>query len=336
MRKRILWLGLSFLLVAALVLASCAPAGEEEVVQSRFEGTEIYFFPGGMPGCPFGSVVYNGAVAAAEDLGIDMKVYWSDWLSEKMVTQFKEAVAAEPDGIALMGHPGVEALRPHIDAAIAKGIIVTTQNVDLPPIEEDYKAKGFGYVGQDLYASGYLVASECVKRANLGPGDEGMVWGWLHQPVRGLRTQGPIDALEDAGLTVDYIQVTDEASADPLAQVPAIAAYIVSHPGLDVIISDGGGMTLAMQKCLDSAGVGPDEIIVGGFDICGATIDAIREGYVDVVLDQQPYLQGYLPILQICLTKYAGFSGLHIDTGAGLVDIENIDFIAPLAEAGIR
>jgi len=103
-----------------------------------------------------------------------------------------------------------------------------------------------------------------------------------------------------------------------------------------VIISDGGLMTLAMQKVLESAGVGPDEIIVGGFDLSAATIDAIRAGYVDVVLDQQPYLQGYLPILQICLTKYAGFSGLHIDTGAGLVDIENIDFIAPLAEAGIR
>ena len=119
MRKRILWLGLSFLLVAALVLASCAPAEEEEVPQSRFEGIEIYFFPGGMPGCTFATPVYNGAVAAAEDLGVDLKVYWSDWDSEKMVTQFKEAIAAKPDGIAIMGHPGVESLRPLIDEAIA-------------------------------------------------------------------------------------------------------------------------------------------------------------------------------------------------------------------------
>jgi len=336
MRKRILWLGLSFLLVAALVLASCAPAEEEEVVQSRFEGIEIVFFPGGMPGCTFATPVYNGAVAAAEDFGVDLKVYWSDWDSEKMVTQFKEAIAAKPDGIAIMGHPGVESLRPLIDEAIAMGIIVTTQNVDLPPIEEEYKTKGLGYVGQDLYASGVLVTKACLERFNIEPPGRGMVWGWLHQPVRGLRSQGPMDTLEAAGLEVDYIQVSPEAAMDPFLQVPVIAAYILANPDLKVIIADGGGMTVAMKNCLEAAGVGPDEIVVGGFDLSTATVDAIRTGYVDLVQDQQPYLQGYLPIVQICLTWYAGFSGLHIDTGTALVDKDNVDVIAALAEKGIR
>ena len=73
-----------------------------------------------------------------------------------------------------------------------------------------------------------------------------------------------------------------------------------------------------------------------GFDLSAATADAINEGWVGAVLDQQPYLQGFLPIVQICLTKKFGFSGLHIDTGAAIIHKGNIAFVAPLAEAGIR
>ena len=69
-------------------------------------GTDIVFFPGGSPGGPFASVVYNGAVAAAADLGANVEYVWSDWNPEKMVTQFAEAAATQPDGIAIMGVPG--------------------------------------------------------------------------------------------------------------------------------------------------------------------------------------------------------------------------------------
>jgi len=54
------------------------------------------------------------------------------------------------------------------------------------------------------------------------------------------------------------------------------------------------------------------------------------------VLDQQPYLQGYLPIVQICLTKKYKFAGLHIDTGSGFAHKDNIEVLAELAEKQIR
>jgi ABC-type sugar transport system substrate-binding protein len=72
-------------------------------------GTKIVFFPGGPPGGPFATVVYNGALAAAADLGPDVEYVWSDWNPERMVTQFAEAAATQPDGIAIMGHPGDDA-----------------------------------------------------------------------------------------------------------------------------------------------------------------------------------------------------------------------------------
>ena len=80
----------------------------------------------------------------------------------------------------------------------------------------------------------------------------------------------------------------------------------------------------------------PGDIYIAGFDLSPPTAKGIKEGYINAVLDQQPFLQGYLPIVQIYLTKRFGFSGLNIDTGAAIIDKSNIDLVAPLAEKGIR
>jgi simple sugar transport system substrate-binding protein len=66
------------------------------------------------------------------------------------------------------------------------------------------------------------------------------------------------------------------------------------------------------------------------------TAKAIQDGFQDLVIDQQPYLQGYLPILNICLTKKYGFSGLDINTAGAFVDAKNVGVVAPLAAKEIR
>jgi acetyl-CoA C-acetyltransferase len=68
----------------------------------------------------------------------------------------------------------------------------------------------------------------------------------------------------------------------------------------------------------------------------GQGFRAVKEGWTDLVIDQQPWLQGYLPILQICLTEVYGFSGMMIDTGAGFADKDNVEFLAPFVEKEIR
>ncbi len=281
-------------------------------------------------------MVYNGAVAAASDLGANVEYVFSDWDPEKMVRQCKEAIATNPDGIAIMGHPGDEALSACVDEAESKGIIVTSQNTTLPKLEAKYKSKGFGYVGQELYQSGYLLGQEAVKRGNLKPGDRAMVWGLLSQPTRGLRTQGVIDALKEAGLVVDYIEIDPATNADPTNGTPVFTGYVSAHPDVKVVCTDHGGLTSTMETYLKAAGKGPDDIYAIGFDLSSATLAAIRGGWTDLVLDQQPWLQGYLPIVQICLTKKYGFSGLHIDTGSGFADKSNIEMLAPLVEKQIR
>ncbi|HQE93089.1 MAG TPA: substrate-binding domain-containing protein [Anaerolineae bacterium] len=300
------------------------------------EGVKIVFFPGGPPGCPFGTVVYNGAVAAAADTGAEVAYMFSDWNTEKMITQFKEAMATNPDGIAVMGHPGEDAFEGPIEEAFSKGIIVTSQNTTLPRIEAKFKGMGFGYVGQELYESGYLLGQEAVKRANLGAGDQAMVWGLLSQPTRGLRTKGVIDALEAAGMKVDYLEIDDATNADPAAGTAIFTGYVSANPNVKLVCTDHGGLTSTLETYLTAADKGPDDIYGIGFDLSSATVEAIRGGWTDLVLDQQPFLQGYLPIVQLCLTKKFLFSGLHIDTGSGFAHKDNIEKLAPLAEKQIR
>jgi simple sugar transport system substrate-binding protein len=296
----------------------------------------VVFFPGGPQGGVFAVNVYNGAVQAAADLGCKVDYVWSDWDPQKMIQQFREAVAMKPDGIAVMGHPGDEAFGPLIKDAEAKGIIVTSQNTTLTASETLYSANGFGYVGAENYSAGHALGVRSVQVFKLKKGDRAMVWGLLSQPSRGERTKGAIDALKEAGITVDYLEIDAATNKDPPSGVPTFAGYVSSHPDVKLVVTDHGGLTATAEAYLRGAGKKPGQLNIAGFDLSPATISAIKGGWTGLVIDQQEWLQGYLPVLQICLTKVYGFSGLHINTGAGFVDKSNVDMVAPLAEKNIR
>lgn len=338
---------LAMLVVLALVLQACtvtvptattggaAPAASDGGAK-WCSGVDIVFFPGGPAGGVFANNVYNGAKQAEADLGPSVQYVFSDWDPQKMIAQFKEAVATGPDGIAVMGHPGDDAFSPLIDDAEAQGIIVTSQNTELPTSMEKYQGTGFGYVGAVNYTAGYKLGKEIIRRYGFTTGDRAMVWGLLSQPSRGERTKGVIDALEEAGMTVDYYEIDNATNADPTQGTPTFTGYVSSNPDVKLVVTDHGGLTATMETYLTAAGKGPDDIIGAGFDLSPATIAALRGGWTDLVIDQQPWLQGYLPILQICLSEVYGFSGLMVDTGGGFADKDNVEFLAPLAEKEIR
>lgn len=323
---------ISVLLVSMLAAPAIASSHMAE------EPIEIYFFPGGSPGGTAASKVFKGAKKAEEILGdrVDVKYKWSDWNPQKMVNQFQEAVSANPDGIAIMGHPGVDALKPFVEEAEEKGIVVTSQNVELPELEEKYKSKGFGFVGMDLYSAGYTLGKESAERAGLEEGDKALVWGLKSEPTRGQLSRGAIKALEEKGVEVDYIEISSEVDKDPSAGIPIITGYLQSNPDCKLVITDHGALTATQEEYFKAAGLEPDEIYGAGLDLSKAHVRAIRSGYTDLTLDQQLYLQGFMPIMQIYLSAKYKFSGLHIKTGSGIVTQENIDLIAPLVEMEVR
>jgi simple sugar transport system substrate-binding protein len=296
----------------------------------------IVFFPGGPSGGVFAVNVYNGAVQAQNDLGPKVDYVWSNWDPQTMISQFRTSAATKPDGIAVMGHPGDESFDSLIDDAEKQGIIVTSQNTPLPKAQAKYAANGFGYVGAQLYQAGHDLGVEAFKRSGLKKGDRAMVWGLLSQPTRGERTKGVMDALKEAGMTVDYIEIDAATNADPNAGTPTFAAYASAHPDVKLVVTDHGGLTATAATYLKAANKKPGDIYLAGFDLSPATVTAIQDGWTSLVIDQQEWLQGYLPVLQICLTKVYGFSGLDINTGAGFVDKSNVAFIAPLAQKNIR
>jgi simple sugar transport system substrate-binding protein len=317
------------------------PASTEGPAPAAQEGgwcsdTNIVFFPGGTAGGGFETVVYNGALQAAADTGANVEYVWSDWDAAKMVTQLQEAVATGPDGIAIMGHPGDEAYGPIVDAAIAEGIIITTMNTQTAKLQAQYATKGYGYVGAVLHDAGYALGQEAINRAGLKAGDKAFVWGLVSQAGRGERTQGVIDALEDAGVEVVYQEIDDATNKDPSAGVPVFTGIMSANPEIKLVVTDHGNLTGTLQTFFEAAGLGPDDVYGAGFDMSGNAVEAIRSGYLDLIIDQQQWLQGYFGVLQICLTHNYGFAGLHINTGGGFGDKDNAELLAPLVEKQIR
>jgi len=299
-------------------------------------GTKIVFFPGGTAGGGFEQVVYNGALQAAKDTGADVQYVWSDWDPAKMTSQFTQAVATKPDGIAVMGHPGDTAFDPLIDDARTKGIIVTSMNTQLPLAQAKYGSNGFGYVGAILYDAGYALGQEAVKRSGVKAGDKAFLWGLKAQAGRGERTKGVQDALEKAGLTVIYQEIDDATNKSPAAGVPVFTGIMSANPDIKLMVTDHGNLTGTVQSYLEAAGKKPGEVYAAGFDMSGNAVKAIQAGWLQLVIDQQQYLQGYFGVLQICLAKNYGFSGLQIDTGAGFADKNNIEQLAALVTKQIR
>ncbi|KMV28784.1 lipoprotein [Photobacterium swingsii] len=296
----------------------------------------IWFDVGGPVGGPYATVVQNGAVQAAEDLSVDLRVVYSDWQPQKMVENFKQALAAKPTGIIVMGHPGDSAFEPLVDEAFSKGIKVTSVDTALPETMAAQQSNGFGYVGVNNAERGIYLANQALRDGKFKAGDRAMVWGIKDIAERSDSTRGIISTLEEAGVKVDFIQISPEVDKDPSLGTSVLSAYLARTPDVKLVMVDHGALTSQMGNFLRNAGVRPNELFVAGFSLSPATADAIKTGYVQLVADSQPYLMGYLSVVQVVLSTRYGFSGLDINTGAGFVNAANIDFIAPLAAKGVR
>jgi simple sugar transport system substrate-binding protein len=320
------------LFVLAMVIVA-VPAHQSATAQD--ERITVYMQMGGLQGGGATLARTNGARAAAEALNVELIEQYSGWDQQTMIDQFNEALAADPDGIAIMGHPGEDAFGPLVAQAIDRGIIVTSGNNSLPNLQAMYQEQGFGYAGVDLYNGGYLTGQAMIA-AGLEAGDTALVYGLFHEELRSRSPQGIVDALTEAGLEVDTLDISQEVNSDTSLADPIITAYLEAHPDLDAIGTQHGNITSSLYRVLKEIGYAPGEIIVGGIDLSPATVQGIQEGYISASYDQVLYLQGFLPVQQIWLTYHYKIPGLDINTGVGVVTPDNIDELIPLIEAGYR
>src|ERR671912_170647 len=110
----------SFFLGTAAAAAVLAAAPATIAADPPGKGVTIYMQMGGNPGDGATLARQTGAAAAAEALGVDsLNEQFSGWAPEKMIEQFKQALAASPSCIVIMGHPGADAFKDLVDEAVA-------------------------------------------------------------------------------------------------------------------------------------------------------------------------------------------------------------------------
>jgi simple sugar transport system substrate-binding protein len=319
---------------AAAVLALVA--GMASAQEGKWcAGQDIVVFSGGPSGGTFNSIIDKGALQAAEDTGANVQIIYSDWNFEQMVTQFRDMIGQTPEGIAMMGHPGDAALMPLAEQADAAGIKVMYMNVDVPEVRARF---GSGFVGASLYEQGRALAAEAIRLAGdrLKAGDTAIVMSRWEAGNRAQRELGLAEALEEFGMTVIKLQEAEGASADQMLQLPVLTSAVLSNPGTKLIGYPGGPWVSAAPVFMDSMGVEPGSIIGVGFDIGQGVKESLESGHMLVTADQQPYLQGYMPVLSLCQQLVYDLAPLNVDTGSGFVTADNVGAVAELANAGFR
>ncbi len=320
--------------VAAIALTVLAgPAVAQALRDDWCSNVSIRFFAGGAEGDAFASIVYNGAVQAAKDTGAKVDYVFSGWSSEKMIQQLREAIGASPDGIAMMGHPGNAAIMPLAEEAAAAGIKMMYQNV---PVDDVTPAFGGGYVGAQQKPQGMALGEEAIRRFGLQAGDVAIVMSDWSQIERAERELGTLEAFEAAGLKVVKLQSPQELGTDPNTGIPVITAAITANPDVKLIAYPGGQPLGNAATYMQAAGKGPGDIINIWFDTSPQIVEAFKEGWVQLTSDQQPFLQGYMPVLSLCQQVVYGLGAINVDTGAGFVTPDNYEAVADLAKEGLR
>ncbi|MEA2346138.1 MAG: simple sugar transport system substrate-binding protein [Thermoanaerobaculia bacterium] len=320
------------------VLAGCAGADAAPSAVSDGKGSgwakgmNLKFFAGGGAGDLYASVVVNGAKKAAQDLGCKIDFVYSNWDPNTAIRQLSEIIATKPDGIAMDGSPGDDAIMPLAARAAESDVTMTYWDVDVPKVR---KAYGGGYAGADLYSFGFNLATQAAKEFGLGAGDGAVVYGFFASTGFGVRDNGVAEGLEKAGVDVTKITMPVESGSNPQSITPIIAGGLAKNPNTKLISLSGGQWVGTSPAYLKAAGKKPGEVKVVGFDFLPSVIDAMNGNWAQMTAVMQPYLQGYLSVLSLCLTRKWHFQPLVENTATGYMTQENYKTYVELAKQGI-
>jgi len=138
------------------------------------------------------------------------------------------------------------------------------------------------------------------------------------------RLDGYIQAIKDQGNHVTYDVVN--AGPDPATEISRIESYYLSHKKVAGLFATGGSDTYACGFVSAKYGLAKAGVIVAGFDLFPQSLGYINTGDMTFTVDQQAYLQGFLPVQQMYLYKLSG--GLagpaYSDTSHAYVTKDNV------------
>jgi simple sugar transport system substrate-binding protein len=137
------------------------------------------------------------------------------------------------------------------------------------------------------------------------------------------RIDGAQSALKGKGYKIDII-TTGAETAPELAKVDA---YYQGHNDVKGMFAVDAGSTQAIAQTIKKHGLKAKGVKGGGYDLVPITLDGIKSGDLDFTIDQQPYLQGFYPVIQLFLYKLSGGLIAPSNTNTGLLFItkDNVD-----------
>ncbi len=277
---------------------------------------------------PFWSVVQNGVAQAGEDMGVEVDYQAPGTFDMVAMAQLIDAaVASEPDGL-VVSIPDPDALGPSIQAAVEAGIPVISMNSGSDVAEE---LGVLTHVGQTEYEAGFGGGQ---RMAEAGVTNALCVNQEVGNAALDARCQGFTDAMTEAGATVEVLAVD---LADPTGSQQRIEAALAENPDVDGVLTLGPTGALPALEALRSANrLG--EVQLATFDLAPEVLEAIAAGDMLFAIDQQQYLQGYLPIVLLTLyaTNLNTIANPVLQTGPGFVTQENAERVIELSRAGTR
>ena len=309
------------LLTAAAVVGLAASAG---TAPATAQDINIIVVSHGQASDPFWSVVKNGVAKAGEDMGVTVDYRAPETFDMVAMAQLIDAaVNQEPDGL-IVSIPDGDALGDSIRKAVSAGIPVISMNSG-----SDVSASlgAALHVGQEEYDAGKK-AGEAL--AEMG-GKKGLC---VNHEVGNVsldqRCQGFADGF---GGSVSVLPTTN----DPAEILAKVKAALASDGDVDTVIalSASLGGEPSLQAVKDSGML--EQVKVATFDMSANFLQAVADGEAAFAIDQQQFLQGYLPV--VFLANHARFGlmpGGNVASGPNLITKDKAGQVVELSAQGIR
>lgn len=281
----------------------------------------FYYISHGGPGDPWWAPVIKGAELAGNLLNVKVVYQGPEKFSIKwLVDALESAAAANPDGI-IITITDYKALDEPLRKIIAKGVPVIAVNV-YDPRPEDERIPYMSYVGQNEYQAGYRLAKYTIKwfEKNVGRLPK-LAFIGIHEVGHvglELRAKGIQDAFKEAGAA--YVPEKLDITTDITKAYETMKSYIQAHPDVEVIFTLGPlGAHPAMKLISDLNLKG--KVYVATVDVDDQILKGIDEGITIAAVSQQPFAQGFLPVVFMYLyVKYGIKPPDDIPTGPTIID----------------
>jgi simple sugar transport system substrate-binding protein len=299
---------------------------------------EIAFTIHSNPANTFWQAVQKGMDDACAKIQANCQMIFvqQDGSVQEQVANMEAALARGVDGL-ITSIVDNTAFDDVIQRARDSGVVVIASNVD--DLEGAAGNARQAFVGQGFIPAGHSLAE--AQWANMpaeGPihvlvGVSGPGQNWSEQRALGITNflDEMIAANPDRGITYERI----DSGLDLATVGDRVGAYLNANPNTSAYF-DTGYWHAAVARVLADQGVPPGQVLLGGFDLVPEVLDQMKAGYIQVQVDQQPYMQGFLPVMMVYLSETVGLAPADIDTGQGIVTPDMVDQIMALSEQGVR